>query len=193
MEFLNDQDLLFKINDLKSRGYDQIRLSGGTSKDGSYFSSAVPFKYIKETKKIYFAGVPYDSTFFLKKEGTTANKSSNENHEQTALRELFEETGLEGKEENLSLLFEKEKKDYREWREGQKHKQFFYLLETFDESHFFTFDGSNPISAETAAPLWIPARLFTKVIYPGHLGILLKAVKHLKFKNAEYAYALMNL
>ncbi len=59
--------------------------------------------------------------------------------------------------------------------------------------NLFTFDGPNPIDGETAAPLWVPAQLFVKVVFGGHLKAVKIAIQELSMENREYAISLMNL
>lgn len=191
--FLSNEKILSKIDQLKLIGYDQVRLPGGTSKDGSFYSGVVLLKYDPVNKSIFFLAVPYDSHYHRTGGEGNNNKRSDETPLETASRELFEETGVSVSEKDIFLFFSKDIPDNRPWKPKDSiHNRFFYVTDKFNEKNFFQFEGPNPINAETAAPIWIPAELFMKVIYYGHLDALKEAVNYLS-SNRVYAYALMNL
>jgi ADP-ribose pyrophosphatase YjhB (NUDIX family) len=188
---LNTESVLSRINELKIAGYDRIHLPGGTSKDGSYYSGAIVATFDPTTKEVYFLGVPYSSSFHNIGENGH-NKKMGEFPEHTVIRELLEETGLQAVASDLKLVLNKKIPDNRPGRTGQFHQKFFYLITEFT-GNLFTFEGANPIDGETAAPIWIPASVFVKVLFGGHLEAVNKAIEELSLINIDYAYALMNL
>jgi len=191
-ELKSTEFILSKINELKSQGYDRIHLPGGTSIDGSFYSGVILAKYDSITKDVYFLGVPYCSSFHLNGR-SNHNKKIGEVASQAALRELFEETGIQTTPENLDLVLEKKIPDNRSRGTlGQFHFKYFYLVTKF-MGNMFNFDGPNPIDGETAAPLWIPANLFVKTIFKGHLEAVNAAIEKLMNEDRQYAHALMNL
>ena len=190
--FESSRDLvLSQLNDLKTKGYDSVHLPGGTSKDGSFYSGVVVPVYNKEQKKFYFVGVPYDSHFHVGKENGH-NKKLGENPEQTVIRELLEETGLQVKLQDLNQICIKKIPNNRPGRNSEFHFKYFYLAMKFT-GNLFTFEGPNPIDGETAAPILIPANIFIEVIFKGHLDAVKIAFDKLMEDNRDYAYALMNI
>ena len=183
--------VLSKINELKFQGYDRIHLPGGTSKDGSYYAGAIIANYNITTKEVYFLGVPYSSNFHLRGENGH-NKKFGELPDLTVIREIMEETGLQTTSSDLELIFEKKISDNRPGKHGQFHSKFFYLITEFT-GNLFTFEGPNPIDGETAAPIWIPAPLFVKVVFGGHLQAVYAAIEALSLLDRDYAYALMSI
>ncbi|MBK5215930.1 MAG: NUDIX hydrolase [Candidatus Pacebacteria bacterium] len=191
MKFKSKEEITNKIGELHSNGFDRIHLPGGTSIDGNFYSGVVVADYDEETKEIYFLGVPYCSSFHFKGEGGH-NKKTGETPETAAVRELLEETGIQIKKDSLDLVFEKDILDNRSGRVGKFHTKYFYLVTKFT-GNLFTFEGENPMDGETAAPIWIPASLFVKVVFGGHLTAVNSAIKNLCMQDRKYAYALMNL
>ena len=187
----NIESVLSKINELKIAGYDRIHLPGGTAKDGSYYSGAIVVTMDPITKEVYFLGVPYNSHFHIGSENGH-NKKFGEFPEQTVIRELLEETGLQAISSDLELVLNKKIPDNRPGKVGQYHQKFFYLITEFT-GNLFTFEGANPIDGETAAPIWIPASLFIKVLFGGHLEAVYAAIEELNLISRDYAYSLMNL
>lgn len=191
MDFERDPEIIKnKINDLKILGYDRIHIPGGTSVDGSYYSGCVIATYDHQSRKVYFLGVPYNSSFHLK--GRSANKSLGETPESTIIREVFEETGLHLFNEDLKKIFERSVRDNRPGKSNEYHKKHFYLAVNFT-GNLFDFPGPNPISGETASPLWIPAELFVKIVFGGYKQVIKLAIEDLMQLNLEFAYSLMNL
>ena len=180
-----------KVKGLKSE-FDRIHLPGGTSIDGSYYAGAIVHVFDPITKEVYFLGVPYNSKFHLINSETGHNKKYGEFPEQTVIRELLEETGLQAIVANLELVLQKKIPDSRPGKYGQFHQKFFYLITKFT-GNLFTFEGANPIDGETAAPIWIQSSLFVKVLFGGHLEAVYTAIEELKLINRDYAYALMNV
>jgi len=185
------EDITNKIGSLHAQGFDRIHLPGGTSKDGKSFSGGTVDRFNPLTKNVEFLGLPYNSNFHLKGE-SGHNKKSGESPEESFIREVMEETGLHITLNDLEPLFEKKIPDNRPGREGEYHTKYFYLVRNFS-GNLFTFDGPNPIDGETAAPLWIPAQLFVKVVFGGHLKAVKLAIEKLSMENREYAIALMNI
>ncbi len=191
IQFEKTEDVLLKINELKHQGYDTIHIPGGTSKDGSYYAGAIVAAYDIITKEVYLLGVPYNSRFHLNSENGH-NKKFGETPEQTVIRELLEETGLQANREDLTVVWSKEVPDNRLGKSGQSHKKTVYLITKFT-GNLFTFEGPNPIDGETAAPLFIPATLFVGEVFKGHLEAVYNAFDALSCESKEYAYALMSL
>jgi ADP-ribose pyrophosphatase YjhB (NUDIX family) len=183
--------VLEQIKKLRVQGYDRIHLPGGTSKDGVHYAGGIVAVYDHLSKKVYFVGVPYNSSFHKGNENGH-NKKLGENPEQTFVRELMEETALQTKLSDLNLIFYREKPDNRPGMEGKLHYQYFYLVEDFT-GNFWTFDGPNPIDGETAAPLFIPADLFVEVIFKGHLAAVKKAIEEMINEKEDYYWALKDL
>ena len=180
-----------KLGELVAQGFDRISLPGGTSIDGSFYAGAIVVSYDSKTKEFYFLGVPYNSRFYLKGE-SRHNKKSGETPEEAVIREVLEETGVQIISKNLTLAHTKSIPDNRPGKIGQNHCKYFYLVTEFTGT-LFTFDGPNPIDGETAAPIWIPAELFLKKIFRGHLDAVQISIGKLMEMNREYAYALMNV
>ena len=187
-QFNSDEFVLLEINKLKVQEYDTIHLPGGTAKDGSFYAGSIVPQYNSERKEFYFLGVPYNSHFSRE---SGHNKKYDELPEQTAIRELLEETGLHTIPANLKLIWEKKIPDNRPGKLGEFHRKYFYLVTEFT-GNIFTFEGPNPIDGETAAPIWIPASLFIKQIFGGHLDAIYAVIDDLRMKDRESAYALMN-
>lgn len=191
INILSDAELLEKIEALKVQGFDQIKLPGGTSKDKKHFSACViPFFYPK-TKKTYFLGLPYNSSFY-KTEGEKDTKKRGETPMQTAIREAMEETALilleDGLEELTKAKFEvKDREDFKK----VVHTKYFFLAKNFS-GVAFEFDGPNAIDGETAAPLWIPADLFAKILWGGHQKAFKEALQVLS-SDRQICMSIMNL
>lgn len=183
-----------KIDERKEQGFTSLRFPGGTSKDGMFYSGVIIHKYDEETKKIYFLCVPYDEKWH-RTHPNGHNKRFGEKPEETATREIQEETDMHISIEDLELITKKTVEDtaLENKGTGKTHIQYFYLLKNIPSNyHAPEYEGRNSIDEETTAPIWIPAKLFIEVIFKKHLDVVAMAFKQLRFKNAEYAY-LMNL
>ncbi|HLP86752.1 MAG TPA: NUDIX domain-containing protein [Candidatus Paceibacterota bacterium] len=192
IQFETAEDVLLKINELKHQGFDTIHLPGGTSKDGSFYAGAVVVAYNVANREVYILGVPYNSNFHVNG-GNGHNKKDGETPEQTVIRELFEETGLQIAVENLTLIWSKDIPDNRPGKLGNLHLKRVYLVIEFNDKNFFTLEGPNPIDHETATPLWIPAPLFVKLVFKGHLAAVYSAFDYLCYHFKDYGCSLMNL
>ncbi len=179
------------LNVARSLGFNKVHLLGGTRADGLYYSGSIVYKYDPIVKEMFFLGVPYNSNYHLTGE-SGHNKKSDENPEQTAIRELMEEAGLHAFPEDLVKVYEKTIPDNRPGKNGQFHSKYFFLVEKYT-GQVFEFDGPNPIDGETAAPIWFSASMFVTVLFGGHLKPLQLAIEKLMEKNRDYAHALMNV
>jgi ADP-ribose pyrophosphatase YjhB (NUDIX family) len=190
LEYLTEELILSRIEELKFQGFDQIRIPGGSSKDESHYSGVFVFKYDKDFKQMFFLGVPYNSIFWKENGSNGHTKKQDETYLQTACREVFEETGYHTEESDLILVFNyfiPDRKDNR-----KNHTKNFYVCDTFT-GNLHNFEGANLIDKETAAPIWIPVKLFKKVLYYGHQKALIKVIENLSGISADYYYALCNL
>ena len=187
INILSDLDLIDKIESLKKEGFTQIKLPGGTSKNRKHYSGAVIPHYVSETKKIYFLGLPYDPKFYKTQNDAGFDKKvDGEIPEQTAIREVVEETGLFLNLEDLKEL-QYAKKLIFDKVETKKviHTKHFFLAKSFTGS-VFEFPGGNPIDGETAAPLWLPAELFNKELWAGHQKAFKESLKILAENRETY-------
>lgn len=193
INLINDEVVLSKmIEGFKLDSFDQIRIPGGTSKDGSFYAGILVAKYDDVSNKTYFVLVPYNSNYHNEGEANN-NKRSDEFPEQTALRELFEETGIMTSKEKLILAWEKSVKDKRPWMFDKFHRKQVFVTDDFDDSHYFTYTGPNRISAETMPPICISADSAIDVIYGGHLNALKGAIDKLIRKDINYYNSLQGL
>lgn len=193
MEFKTEEEITNLLGNLKTEGFDRIHLPGGTSLDGSIYAGVVLAKYEPINKITYVAGMPYNSNFFRTNERVRTYKMGMyETSEETAARETLEEVGVYVKKSDLSLVWESKTPDNRPRYLGQFHCKYFYLATEFT-GEGLKFEGANLSERETAAPLWIPAELFVKVIFGGHLKAVNAAIKELCMLDKKYAYSMMNL
>lgn len=179
IKILDNSKLVDKLELLKEQGFNQIKLPGGTSKDRKHYSGVIIFHYDSETKKTYFLGLPYNSDFHKKELDSGFDKKvEGETPEQTAIREVMEETGLilELKDLKELLPARKEITVKKEELTTVVHTKHFFLADSFSGTSF-EFIGENPIDGETAAPLWMPADLFKKELWIGHQKALTEASK----------------
>ncbi len=192
MDFEKDLAIIKeKLEGYKNDGYDRIHISGGTSKDGEHYTGIIGYYFDLQTKKIYFVGLPYKSKFHINEDKNGHTKRYGETPLETVIREFFEETGFIVQPEDLVLLYSFEIDDNRSERKGMKHTKYFYLVDIKKcAGTLFDFEGPNPIDGETAAPVLIPARLFTEVVFKGHLVAVNKAIEKLRAVSMEYYNAL---
>lgn len=180
---------------LKEKGYDRVHTSGGTSLDGSHYAGIIGYDYDNSTKEFSFVGLPYNSIYHRSHDEDESNhtKRAGETPMDTAIREFFEETGLKAKPEDLVSILDYSIKDNRPGKEGQKHHKHFYMVNIKKCSgELASFEGPNPIDGETAAPILMPASLFSELLFIGHQQAFKKAVEKLS-ENRDYAYSLMNI
>jgi len=168
INILSDNKLFSKLESLKEQGFDQIKLPGGTSKDRQHFSAVVICYYNPNDKKTYFLGLPYNSSFHKSGDENENIKKHGETPTQTAIREAKEETELILKKEDLEeLVYAKYEVKDRDDRSKVVHVKHFFLVKKFS-GNISEFDGPNETDGEIAAPLWISAVLFKKVLWGGH-------------------------
>lgn len=185
--FLDNESILLKIQELKLQGFDQIRIPGGSSKDESHYSGVFVYEYDPESKQVYFLGVPYNSIHWKDNGSNGHTKKIDEIATETACREVFEETGLNTEEQDLTLVsdcFVPNKKD-----KTKKHIKNFYVCSIFT-GNLHNFTGANLIDKETAAPVWIPVSIFIKILYKGHQAALNDTINYLKNRTLELYDAL---
>jgi ADP-ribose pyrophosphatase YjhB (NUDIX family) len=196
--FFEDESVIEeRIKSFRNQGFDRINIPGGTSKDGSHYSGAVIPAYDPERKKMYFVGLPYNSLFHKEGDENGHTKKAGEKPLETLIREVIEETGLTIFPEYIETLDASynipDKRDPEpDPKKKKRHYKYFYFAPKFAGS-LFAFEGANPIDGETAAPLLIPAHLFVKVVFPGHLAAVREVIEKLKGISPEYYYALANL
>ena len=189
MNFLKKDKLIEKLEELKEEGFDIVHLPGGSSWDNSFCSSVIVPVYNKDTKEMYFVGVPYDSHYT---DSNGNNKKANETPEETALRELQEECGIYGYQADLVYL-PKSSYDVPDNTDADKrHYKHYFLLKNFQGS-LIEFEGHNRIDYGIAAPLLFPASFFKEVLFKKQYPPLKEAVEILMAESPEYCYALMNI
>lgn len=179
------QDLL-KV--YKAEGYSRIHLPGGTSKEGDHYAGVIAYYYDKSSKQFAFVGMPYDPNFHKRDSNSEGHKKKlKETPEQTAFRELFEESGLKAKLDDFIMVNYEERKDNRPGREGNVHRKYFFMID-IDKctGELSSFEGPNQIDGETLAPLLFVKSEFHKVIFPGHQVALLKAIEKLKAISLDF-------
>jgi len=189
LEFLSDEFLLSKIEELKLQGFDQIRLPGGSSKDESHYSGVFIYGYNPENKQVYFVGVPYNSNHWKDNRSNGHTKKLDETALETGCREVFEETGFNIEEHDLNLVFNYSIPNRKD--KLKVHTKNFYLCNYFT-GNMHNFTGANLIDRETAAPLLLPLSIFKKVLYGGHQNALAQALDSLKNESLELYDALVN-
>jgi len=186
-KFPTNEFILSRIEELKLQGFDQVRIPGGSSKDESHYSGVFIFQYDQESKQVYFLGVPYNSNHWKDNGSNGHTKKLNETYKETGCREVFEETGYNLEESDLTLILECSVNDRKD--KTKKHKKNFYACDVFT-GNLHNFTGANLIDKETAAPIWIPVSIFMEVIYKGHSLALSKTVDYLKNSTLELYDAL---
>jgi ADP-ribose pyrophosphatase YjhB (NUDIX family) len=187
MEKVSNDFLLSRIIELKHQGFDEIRIPGGSSKDESHYAGIFIYQYEKETKEIYFLGVPYNSSHWKENDSNGHTKRPNETPSETACRETFEETGLHVVEEDLILVLNYGIPDRKD--KTKTHTKNFYACDLFT-GNLHNFSGANLIDKETAAPLWFPLSIYKEVLYKGHQKALIETINFLKNKTLELYDAL---
>jgi len=163
---MSEKEILSQIGLLRNQGFDQIKLPGGTSKNGEHYCGLVVCFFDKENKTTYFLGLPYNSNFHKTNNENVSSKVLGESPQATARRELMEETGYFVEKDDL-VLIDKAKKVLGGKIPGTEHVKYFFLVEEFNGNPF-EFKGENPIDGETSAPIWIPANLFSQLLWGGH-------------------------
>jgi ADP-ribose pyrophosphatase YjhB (NUDIX family) len=184
------------LEKFKTQGYDRIDTPGGTDKDGRHYSGVFVFDYDEESKKIGFVGVPYASKHFLTEKGKQSSnhtKQDNETPKETARREVFEETGL--KVDNLDDLievFQFSVPDNLPGRpEGSVHTKYYFVVDARKCSgELHTFEGENPIDAETMAPEIFVGSQFELIFNKKKREPLQKAFEYIRGLSYELYQAL---
>ncbi|MDQ5971580.1 MAG: Nudix hydrolase protein [Patescibacteria group bacterium] len=189
MDFLKKEELAEKLKDLEEQGFDKIHLPGGSSWDNSFCSSVIIPVYHHESKDVYFVGVPYNSSY---EQSNGNNKKANETPEETALREVMEETGIRGYASDLIFLKNSSHSVPDRFDTSKTHYKNYFLLKTFT-GIIFDFEGANHIDPGVAAPLLFPSRYFKEILFKNHQIALKEAVDVLMGEHIDYCYALMNL
>lgn len=193
IELINDETVLSNmIKQFNAQKFDQLRIAGGTSKDMSFYAGVLPAKYYDDYKKTFFHVVPYSSQYHKNGEGSN-NKRLDEIPEETALRELFEETGIFTTKEKLILASEKFVPDNRYWMHDTMHRKQFFVTDDFDTSNIFTHAGPNKISAETMPSICVSANLLVDVLYFKHLDAMKGSVDVLILKDIKYYNSLQGI
>ncbi len=189
---MNDVELLEKLASLKKQGFDQIKLPGGTSKDRKHYSGVVIVYYDPETRKTFVCGLPYNSQFHKTEKENGSKKEDNETPALTAHREVVEETGLFIELKDLKEL-DGAKKEILDKADKTTvvHTKHFFVAKNFS-GEIPTFEGPNLIDGETAAPLWIPVRLFKTELWKGHHEAFNKALQILS-TDREICNSIMDL
>lgn len=186
--FISEGYLLSKIEEFRSLGFDEIRIPGGSSLGEEHYSGVFLFVCDEASKKLFFLGVPYNSSYFKNGSGNSHTKKAGETPAETARRELFEETGLLVEEKDLNLSYSYSVQDRHDKK--KLHTKYFFLTKEFQGTLSDFAIRPNPIDNETASPLWIPASLFKDLLYRGHQAAFKKACDFLKLESADLYYAL---
>jgi len=187
MEFPTKEVALSLIRQFRLQGFNQIRTSGGSSYDEEYYSAVFIPQYDKESKQVFFLGLPYNSSFY-KDESNGHTKKEGESPTETARREVLEETGLLVEESDLKLVYYSSVPNRKDVT--KKHTKYFYLVDNFKGTLYDFSDKPNPIDNETSTPIWIPANLFREILFEGHQKALRKTTEELRQRSVEYYYAL---
>lgn len=191
MEFPTRELALFLIRQFRLQDFDQIRTSGGSSYDEEYYSAVFIAQHDKQSKQVFFLGLPYNSSFYKDNESNGHTKKDGESPTETARREVLEETGLLIEESDLKLVYYSSVSNRKDVT--KKHTKYFYLVDNFKGTLYDFSDKPNPIDNETSTPIWIPASLFREVLFEGHQKAFRKAIEELRQVNVEYYYALESI
>ena len=190
-QFESDVDILKKITTHRSNNYDQIRILGGTSFNEEHYSGVFLFTYDKVTKKIYFLGVPYRSTYYKDHESNEHTKLQGEAPKDTGRRETFEECGYLLEKKNMDELRSRPVPNRND--KTKLHYRYFYFTDKFSGTLSDFGFGPNPIDGETSTALWISAKIFKEVLYRGHQASFDELVSLLRNVNIEYYDALKGI
>jgi 8-oxo-dGTP pyrophosphatase MutT (NUDIX family) len=162
-------------------GFDQIKLPGGTSADGSHYCGGVP--YTEDAKDIKILVVPYNSD--AHKTEVKQNKPMNENPYGTMYRELHEETGLSITVEPIEI-----DKAYANLPPKPdsltNHEKHFFLIDRKNgcKGDLLT-EAINPFDPETGRPFEITLEEANKVLFFGHRTAVEEGMSLLKLKSIE--------
>jgi ADP-ribose pyrophosphatase YjhB (NUDIX family) len=190
-QFESDEATLQKIAEFFTRGFDQMRILGGTSLNEEHYGGVFFVYYDKATKKMYFLAVPYNSSFHKGNDSNGHTKKQGATPKETTRREGFEEGGLLSEEQHLIEVYSYSVPNRRD--RTKIHSKHFYYAEEFSGTLSDFGYEPNPIDGETSTPLWLSAKLFKKVLYGGHQEAFKAVVEHLMAMNLEYYYALCDL
>lgn len=190
IQILSNEELKAKLAEFQSQGFNQVKLPGGTSKDGFHYSGLVFFFYNKDNKTTYFLGLPYNSNYHKNGENNDTKKYG-ESPKDTARREAMEETGLMVEISDLKEM-PGVKKVLPGKIEGTTHSKIFFLVEKFSGTAF-QFLGSNPIDAETGAPMWFQAKFFKQVLWAGHQPAFKEACNILAAEDKDVCMSLIEV
>lgn len=183
--FLNES-----LSLLRDMGYTEIRFPGGTHKNGDHYSGVVIYKYDPTNKKVYFLVVPYDPESYKKNPDQIRRKPIYETPVGTAIREVYEETALSIKSEDLVELENIRYSVQKHRSKDQQHIKHFFITKEYTGTPA-QFQGGNPIEAETASPLWIEGEELNKVVCKQHQRPFREALNHLAM-NIKYCDAMLS-
>lgn len=178
MNYMDDNGNIISLSEkllqLKSKGYDQIRIPGGTNKDRSFYAGGFFLDFNREENKLYCMGIPYDSDFYSlqnPKKGHT--KKIGETPEEVFVRESFEESGWLATKCKEILPEYRCKDDTNPNKAHYKH--YFVAIEKTGTLH--CLGRPNPIDEETGDPILFPCSEIKTIIPVPHLwGRFVKAL-----------------
>lgn len=175
---------------LKTMGYTEIRFPGGTDKNYNHFSGVIIYKYKPELKKMFFLIVPYNPDFYKTQSENRSRKPDQENPEDTAVREVFEETGLVVPQDNLIEVEEARFIGKKNSGTG-RHTKYWFLANEFTGIPA-KFEAGNLIEAETASPFWIEGSILKDNLSKKHMMAFEKGINYLASKDKNLCMALMD-
>ncbi len=178
------------FNFLKTMGYSEIRFPGGTDKNYDHFSGVIIYQYNSEKKKVFFLVVPYNSDFFKSHEEDRSRKPQKETYKKTAVREVYEETGLIVSQDHLIELPEARFVAKKNVGTGTHTKNWF-ITNNFS-GHPAKFEAGNLIEAETASPMWVEGTILKEFLSRKHKIAFEKGVNYLASKDRELCMAMMD-
>ena len=162
----------------------EIRIPGGTSKDGNHAAYGLAYRYNKEIYEIEVLIVPYVSNWQREKEKVKKEEDPlfvyPEAPQGTMVRKLADETGL------IALsYYELDRKSIRDNRfvgEEVLHWKYAYAVENYDDSNLRTkvaFQGKSGV------PFWVPLALLrlSGNLFEHHKWILDAFDKHLELQR----------
>ncbi len=188
--FLTKPELELVLERLKLMGYTEIRFPGGTDKNYDHYSGVVIYKYNPEKKKVYFLCVPYNPIFYKTQKEDRNRKPTEEGPRRTAIREVYEETGLIISRDDLVELTGAKFAGKKHVGDGD-HIKYFFIIEKYTGIPA-QFEGGNLIEAETASPLWIEGSVLAEVISKKHKKAFSEAVRNLAGKDRDLCMAMID-